>query len=201
MPDDTAAALQALIQQVTALTETVTEQQSTIDGIKKHNERLLDEKKDLQRKASQPVPPEVKAAMEKAGMEQHADGNWYPKGSTPNHSHTLSRAEARDPAKYRAAKAAAEQAGATLQITDDAPAEDNHRRLSRTETDTTLKTRLVKDEDRRIAYLRRDDMKDAAQYRHLRSDGFTVQSWDQASDLPDHMQTKLALMEKAHEVD
>lgn len=195
MTTDTNAALQALIQQVSKLTETVEAQQSSIDGMKKHNDRLLDQIKDGKRASS----PEVKAQMENAGMVQGGDGNWYPKGAQPNHEHTLSRADARDPAKYQAAKKAAEDAGATLRIRDDNPTEDNHRRTSRTETDTTLKTRLVKDEDRKVAYLRRDDMRDTRQYQTLRSEGFTVQSWDQATDLPDHMQRKLQLMEKAHE--
>jgi len=191
MPDDTAAALQALIKQVSTLTETVTSQQETIDGMKQHNDRLLDQIKDNKRKSA--IPP----ASIPPGMVQGADGNWYPKDTNPTHS--LTRDEARDPQKYRAAKAAAEKAGATLAITDDSPADDNHRRNTRTPTDTTLKTRLVKDEDQRIAYLRRDDMKDARQYQNLRQAGFVVKSWDTAQDLPDHMQRKLQLMEKADE--
>lgn len=193
MPDDTNAALQALIKQVSTLTETVTSQQTQLDGIRKHNERLLDQVKDNKRKSAFPpnsIPP---------GMVLGEDGNWYPKDTNPTHS--LSRTDARDPAKYHAAKKKAQEAGATLTITDDAPAEDNHRRNTRTPTDTTLKTRLVKDEDRKVAYLRRDDMKDAAQYRRLRAEGFVVQSWDTKQDLPEHMQRKLQLMEKAHESD
>lgn len=186
MADDTAAALQALIQQVTALTETVESQQSTIDGIKKHNERLLDKVKDDKR--ANPPP----------GMERGPDGNFYMKGTRPTHS--LTREEARDPQKYRAAKAAAEKAGATLAIVDNTPAEDNHRR-ARPTPDQTLKTRLVKDEDQKVAYLHRDDMRNSRQYRNLRRAGFTVQSFDSADDLPQHMQTKLALMEKSHESD
>lgn len=193
MADDTTQALQALIKQVSTLTETVQTQQEALDGIKKHNERLLDQVKDDKRKSAF-APSAIPA-----GMVQGEDGNWYPKDTNPNHS--LTRQEARDPAKYRAAKAAAEKAGATLTITDDNPSTDNHRRDTRTPTDTTLKTRLVKDEDRKVAYLRRDDMRDAAQYRNLRADGFTVQSWDTQEDLPEHMQRKLQLMEKAHESD
>ena len=41
MPDDTTAALQALMQQVTKLTETVTAQQKRMDDLYAHNGRLL----------------------------------------------------------------------------------------------------------------------------------------------------------------
>jgi len=50
--------------------------------------------------------------------------------------------------------------------------------------------------------MRRDVMRtDQRQYRQLRADGFTVEQWDNANDLPQHMQTKLALMEKANAPD
>ena len=49
--------------------------------------------------------------------------------------------------------------------------------------------------------MRRDAMSDTRQYQRLRADGFTVQSWNQPDDLPQHMQTKLALMEKANDAD
>ncbi|MGR3792760.1 hypothetical protein [Vannielia sp. SX4] len=167
MPDDTNTAIKALIKQVSTLTETVTAQQSTIDGIKQHNDRLLDQIKDNKRATQNPAFP---PASIPPGMVQGEDGNWYPKNANPTHS--LSRSDARDPVKYHSAKKAAQWAGATLTITDDAPTLDNHRRNTRTPIDTSLKTRLVKDEDRQVAYLRRDDMKDARQYQTLRREGF-----------------------------
>ncbi len=196
--DDTAVALHALIKQVGALTETIGEQQKRLDSLHDQNTRILDQKKDLQRKLEAAPTKELIEQMEKAGFELGPEGrDWYPNGTRPTHS--LTRAEARDPIKYRAAKEAAAKAGATLQIADPDGAEDQHRRDRRKPTDATLKTRLVKDEDRRVAYLCRDDMKDARQYQGLRNQGFTVQSWDTADDLPQHMQTKLRLMEQAHD--
>ncbi len=47
--------------------------------------------------------------------------------------------------------------------------------------------------------MRRDAMTDPRQYQRLRADGMTVQQWSNADDLPQHMQTKLALMEKAND--
>lgn len=194
MADDTSAALKALIQQVSALTETVGAQQKKLEGLHDFNARVLDEKKDLQRRLEQQT--ETDKQLEGMGYERAADGNYYPKGTKP--AHTLTRAEARDPAKYRAAKEAAAKIGATLEIVDPDKADDNHRRGRGNVATTT--TTVIKDEDQRVAYMRRDVMgSDPRQYQRLRAEGMTVKSWDQPDDLPQHMQTKLALMEKSND--
>ena len=194
MADDTSAALKALIQQVSALTETVGAQQKKLDGLRDFNTRILDEKKDMQRRLEQQT--ETDKQLADMGYERASDGNYYPKGTKP--AHTLTRAEARDPAKYRAAKEAAAKIGATLEIVDPDKPDDTHRR-GRGNVATTTAT-IIKDEDQRVAYMRRDVMgTDPRQYRQLRADGFTVEQWSNADDLPQHMQTKLALMEKSHD--
>lgn len=194
MADDTSAALKALIQQVSALTETVGAQQKKLDGLRDFNTRILDEKKDMQRRLEQQT--ETDKQLADMGYERAADGNYYPKGTKP--AHTLTRAEARDPAKYRAAKEAAAKIGATLEIVDPGKADDAHRRGRGNVATTT--TTIIKDEDQRVAYMRRDVMgSDPRQYQRLRAEGMTVKSWDQPDDLPQHMQTKLALMEKSHD--
>lgn len=194
MADDTSAALKALIQQVSALTETVGAQQKKLDGLHDFNARVLDEKKDLQRRLEQQT--ETDKQLADMGYERAPDGNYYPKGTKP--AHTLTRAEARDPAKYRAAKEAAAKIGATLEIVDPDKPEDAHRRGRGNVATTT--TTVIKDEDQRVAYMRRDVMgADPRQYQRLRAEGMTVKSWDQPDDLPQHMQTKLALMEKSHD--
>lgn len=203
MADETTAAIQALIKQVGALTETVEKQNTQIDdqntrldGLHEFNGRVLDQKKDLERKFK--ASPETIADMAKMGYEPGKDGNWYPKGTQP--SHCLTREEARDPQKYRTAKEAAAKAGATLTIVDPDKPDDTHRRASRSEIDASLKTTLIRDDDQKVAYMRRDVMaSDARQYRQLRADGMTVQQWSNADDLPQHMQTKLALMEKSND--
>ena len=198
MSDDTTAALQALIKQVETLTTTVTDQQKRMDSLHDFNGRVLDEKKDMQRQLEKQAAADKKWAG--MGYERGPDGNYYPEGTSPKHS--LTREEARDPARYRAAKEAAAKAGAVLQIVDPEKAKDSHRRSSRTETDTSLATTIIRDADQKIAYMRRDVMgSDTRQYRQLRADGFNVQSWDNADDLPQHMQTKLSLMEKANAAD
>ena len=206
MAEDSTAAIQALIKQVSALTETVekqnkqiNDQNTRLDNLHEFNGSVLDEKKDLERKSKPPTAEKI-AEMASMGLELGSDGNWYRKGAEPKHQ--LTRAEARDPGKYREAKAKAEAAGATLQIVDPQAADDTHRRSSRTETDTSLSTTVVHDDGRKVAYMRRDVMRtDQRQYHQLRADGFTVEQWDNANDLPQHMQTKLALMEKANAPD
>ncbi|MCR9147776.1 MAG: hypothetical protein NXH74_11325 [Rhodobacteraceae bacterium] len=194
MADDTSAALKALIQQVSALTETVGAQQKKLDGLRDFNTRILDEKKDMQRRLEQQT--ETDKQLADMGYERAADGNYYPKGTKP--AHTLTRAEARDPAKYRAAKEAAAKIGATLEIVDPDKADDTHRRGRGNVATTT--TTIIKDDDQKVAYMRRDVMgADPRQYQRLRAEGMTVKSWDQPDDLPQHMQTKLALMEKSHD--
>lgn len=194
MADDTSAALKALIQQVSALTETVGAQQKKLEGLHDFNARVLDEKKDLQRQLEQKT--ETDKQLADMGYERAADGNYYPKGTKP--AHTLTRAEARDPAKYRAAKEAAAKIGATLEIVDPDKADDSHRRGRGNVATTT--TTVIKDDDQKVAYMRRDVMgADPRQYQRLRAEGMTVKSWDQPDDLPQHMQTKLALMEKSHD--
>lgn len=193
MTDDTNTAIQALIQQVSKLTETVDAQAKRLDNLHDFNGRILNEKKDLQRRLQSDKSKDAEREMAAMGYARGDDGNWYPTGVRPEHS--LTRAEARDPSKYRAAKEAAAKAGATLTIIDPDARQDAHRRPRPDIANT--KTTLLRDEDHRVAYVRRDAMSDTRQYQRLRADGFTVQSWNAPGDLPQHMQTKLALMEKA----
>lgn len=194
MADDTTTAIHALLTQVKALTETVEKQQSQLNGVRDFNTRILDEKKDMQRQLEEQAVSDKKWAD--MGFERGPDGNYYPEGTRPKHS--LTREEARDPKKYRAAKDAATKAGAQLSIFDPEDNDDSDQGGRPAVKSTT--TSVVKDRDQRIAYMRRDVMgSDTRQYQLLRADGFTVQSWDHPEDLPKHMQTKLALMEKSHD--
>lgn len=198
MTTPTDAAIAALLKQVQTLTETVTAQSKRLDDLHEFNTKILDEKKDAKRAldaAQSNMTPEQIANLQSMGFEKADDGNWYPAGSRG--AHEITRADARDPAKYRAAKLAAERAGKTLSIIDPTAAEDTHRR-PRADVDTALRTTLVRDDHERVAYMRRDAMQsDPRAYQRLRAEGFTVQQWSTTDDLPQHMQTKLALMEKS----
>lgn len=187
MSDDTTAALQALMQQVTQLTDTVTAQQKRMDDLYAHNGRLLDKVMDTKRSNATKTD---EAAMNKLGFERGKDGNWYPHGTRP--AHVLTRAEARDPVKYRAAKEAAAAVGATLEISDPDAPEDRHR-AGRGDIATT-QTTVIKDDDARRVYVRRDVLGSSefrAQYQRLRNDGYMPVSWDQPDELPAHLQDQI----------
>jgi len=203
MADDTTAALQALMQQVQTLTNTVTDQQKRMDDLYAHNGRLLDKVMDGKREQASPKKTLIDVVNEEtrerkmraANLEKDADGNWYPVGVRPAHS--LTREEARDPAKYRAAKEAAQKAGVTLTVIDDGNGDPT--RQPRAQVANT-RTSVIKDDDTKRAYIRQDlfgTPEFQEQYKQLRANGYTPVSWAQTDDLPQHMQTKHRMMENA----
>lgn len=189
MPDDTAIALQALLKQMHALTDKVEAQDKRLDDLHKFNGRLLDEKKDLERKqtASPPNPADpatdakinrlAEAGLSRVGNEWRRDGK---------PAHIITREQARDPKTYQIAKLAAEMSGQTVQIERGDDATDPHRR-GRGEVDTTAQ-KVIFDRDNNRAYMRRDVMaKDRSQYRALRNQNIIVESFDTLDDLPEHL--------------
>ncbi|MCA0205153.1 MAG: hypothetical protein LCH92_12480 [Proteobacteria bacterium] len=207
MPEnDTTAALQALLKQVTALTETVTAQQKRLDDLHAFNGRILDEAKDLKREKKsllQTLEEQQRdRALESANFTRDADGNLRLNTSTLP-AHTISRADARDPAKYRAAKEAAAKAGLPLKIADDR--DDPTRRNTHSATAIAqTKTISLDDDHHRIRYVRADhNTGHGIVQRRLEAErlGLRVQTWRTPDDLPEHMQAKLHLMEKAHDAD
>ncbi|UXX82073.1 hypothetical protein [Roseovarius pelagicus] len=209
MPDDTTAALQALMQQVQTLTETVTDQAKRLDDLHAFNSRVLDEKKDVQRQleAAKNEPPKKtlidvvneetrERKMRAANLEKDADGNWYPKGVRPAHS--LTREDARDPRKYAVAKEAAQKAGATLTVIDDG--DDPTIRNTGQGDVVQSKTFTFDDTHERVRYIRADmETGKGIVGRRMRAeqDGYTIKTFRTADDLPPHARTKFELMEKA----
>ncbi|WP_295508746.1 hypothetical protein [uncultured Sulfitobacter sp.] len=206
MPDDTTAALQALMQQVTKLTETVTDQAKRLDDLHAFNSRVLDEKKDVQRQLDAQPPKKTlidvvneetrERKMRAANLEKGDDGNWYPKGVRPAHS--LTREDARDPRKYAAAKEAAQKAGATLTVIDDG--DDPTIRNTGQGDVVQSKTFTFDDTHERVRYIRADmETGKGIVGRRMRAeqDGYTIKTFRTADDLPPHARTKFELMEKA----
>lgn len=207
MPDDTTAALQALMQQVQTLTTTVTDQAKRLDDLHTFNSRVLDEKKDVQRQLDAQTPKKKtlvdiideethQRKMHAAGLEQDANGDWYPKGVRPPHS--LTREDARDPAKYRAAKEAAEQAGTTLTVIS-GDGDVTTRNTSRP-TVTPTKTFTFDDTHERVRYVRADmQTGNGIVNRRMQTDkeGYTIKTFHSPDELPAHARTKFDLMERA----
>jgi hypothetical protein len=195
-----------LLQQVTALTETVTAQAKRLDDLHAFNSRILDEKKDAQRKANFLEDHLAKEARKRElavkGLKETEDGRVV-LDSSELPAHTISRADARDPVLYRAAKEAAAKAGVPLRIADDR--DDPTRRNTHAAPDIAqTKTISLDDDHHRIRYVRADHQTGSGiVQRRLEAErqGFKVQTWRTPDDLPEHMQAKLHLMEKAHEAD
>jgi len=206
MPDDTTAALQALLQQVAKLTETVTDQQKRMDDLHAHNGRLLDKVMDTKRENAAPAPKKTlidivdeeihERTMRAANLEKDADGNWYPQGVKPKHS--LTREEARDPRKYAAAKEAAAKAGATLTVVNG----NDDPTIRNTGKGNVVQSKVFTFDDthERVRYIRADmETGKGIVGRRMQAekDGFRTQTFRTADDLPPHARTKFDLMEKA----
>ena len=206
MPDDTTAAIQALIQQVAALTDTVQKQQADLEGIRKHNTRLLDEVKDAKRAASEPTFIERMEAQERArkleslNLVQNPDGTTRlatSKGDKGN-AYVLSREDARNPAKYREAKAAAAARGVPLRIQDDGI--DPSYRNSGKPVVAEFKTPFFDDRHEMIRWVHSSHQTgEGLVQRRLAAEreGFKVRTFHTLDDLPEHARTKFEMMEAA----
>lgn len=205
MPDDTTAALQALMQQVTKLTETVTEQSKRLDSLHDFNSRVLDEKKDMQRQLDAAKKKSIvdivaeetqERKMRAAGLEKDADGNWYPKGIRPKHA--ITREDARDPRKYAAAKEAAAKDGTTVTVID-GDVDPTIRNTGKREV-IQSKTFTFDDDHERVRWVRADmETGKGIVQRRMRAeqDGYTIKTFHTLDDLPQHARTKFELMERA----
>ena len=207
MPDDTSVALKALIEQVSALTATVTKQQADLDGIREHNTRLLDEVKDAKR-AAKPAPDIFDRLEQEERDRKRASLNLVtqPDGSVRlgkgNGDHgnavVLSREAARNPSQYREAKAAAAARGVPLRIAEDGE-DPTTRNNARPEVmKSTVFT--FDDSHERIRYVRADMQSGAGLVdRRLAAEreGFKVRTFASLDDLPGHARRKFELMEAA----
>lgn len=214
MPDDTTAALQALIAQVQTLTTTVTDQQKRMDGLHTQNTRLLDQVKDAKRKQQPtpiPAPKQTPNTLEQhldaerdrrdldaVGMARGPDGKVYLQSGSSPAPHVLTREQARDPRAYRAAKEAAAAAGVELRVASERI--DPTTRNTGRDPVMSSKTITFDDTHERIRYIRADmNTGSGLVNRRMQAerDGYKVRSFSSLDDLPDHARTKFNLMEKA----
>lgn len=206
MPDDTTAAIQALIQQVSALTETVQAQQAKIDDMKA---RVIDEKKDAVREKdtalasvdkllAQLEAQDRERALKNAGFSRDAEGKLMLGGSQSAPGTYISRQDARDPVKYREAKAKAEASGLPLRIIDEG--EDPTRRNTGQPDIMKSTVFTFDDEHERVRYVRSDmQTGNGLVQRRLAAEreGYTVKTFRNLDDLPPHAARKFSLMEQA----
>lgn len=204
--DPTTAAIQALIQQVTALTETVQTQQKHIAALKGD---FMDEKKDALRAKdtalssvdkllAQLEAQDRERALKNAGFSRDAEGKLMLGGASTDQRVVIDRASARDPVKYREAKARAEAAGVPLHVSDDA--EDPTRRNTGKREVVPTSVFTFDDTHERVRWLRADmQVGTGIVQRRLAAEreGFTVKTFYSPDDLPPHARTKFDLMERA----
>lgn len=203
MPDDTTAAIQALIKQVATLTETVQKQDEIIRGVKDHNDRLLDKVKDDKRTAPDFVAiaetAEKERRMRANGFVPNEDGSWRI-GSGPGADGpaiVLTREQARNRATYLEAQTRADARGVALRIASDD--EEPTKRYTRTAI-VQSKTLTFDDKHNGIRYVRADiHSGNGNVHREIAAEreGLKLRTFRTLDDLPAHARQKFQLMEAA----
>jgi hypothetical protein len=195
MPDDTTAAIQALIQQVATLTETVQKQDEIIRGVKDHNDRLLDKVKDDKRTniVAIAAKQEKERQMRADGFVPNGDGTWRLASGPGDKGGTiiLTREQARDPQTYREAKARANAQGVPLRIASDG--QDPTMRNNAKAPIIQSKTFTFDDTHDGIRYVRQDmHTGNGMVQRQLAAEreGFKLRSFRTPDDLPAHARQK-----------
>lgn len=206
MPDDTTAAIKALIEQVAALTETVQKQDALIKGVRDHNVRLLDEVKDAKR-AAQPasildvVEQERRdRAAANANLVRNPDGSMRLASGAGDHGNAvvLTREAARNPAAYREARALAESRGVPLRIASDG--DDPTTRNTGKAAVAEFKTPSFDDRHEMIRWVHAAHQTgEGLVNRRLAAEreGFKVRTFNTLDDLPFHARQKFQMMEGA----
>lgn len=205
MPDDdTATALKALLHQVAELTAIVQKQDDAIKSVRNHNVRLLDEVKDARRAAQEPTfiermeQQERERKLASLNLVQNPDGTTRLKSGPGDagNAHVLSREDARDPQKYREAKAAAAARGVPLRI-ESGEQDPTMRNNDRAQV-VPSKVFTFDDRHEMVRWLRAD-MQTASGLVNRRlaaeRDGFTVKTFNGPDDLPAHARDQFAQLE------
>lgn len=198
MSDQNTAAIQALIQQMTTIGE-------RLDGLAKHNERLLDQvmatKKETPKDKPDNLTPDQWAALSKKiadGMKPDTTSDFRKEGDPVQ----ITRSDALDTVKYRQAQQAAQKAAVPLEIVDDRnPDGDKLPPNSVYKEVDTSAIDMLQDDAQKVRYVRQDIAYGGAGYVQnsmaAEREGFKLRTFNDKDDLPQHMQTKLELMARA----
>lgn len=185
-----------------ALQEMIAE---TVEGLRNKNSELIDREKKAKSERDDALA-RADAALANLNKVLEASERIHPSKPTlpdNNGQFSMSRQDARDPTKYREMRARAEKAGKTVTVVDDGEG-DRHWRNAPTAVERTAvaqtHTITIDDTHHKVRYVRADHQTgNGIVQRRLDAEreGYRIETWRQPTDLPQHMQTKLALMEKA----
>lgn len=211
MPDDTTAAIQALIQQVATLTAIVQKQDEAIQGVKDHNARLLDQVKDTKRAKMEGTVADTDDArlnryfeeQEKKLREHKAfmagitgAGQSDAPRATGGPDIILTREQARNRQTYQEAEARAKARGVQLRV---APETVQSWRNNKTPIVQT-KTISFDDTHDGIRWVRADMHSGAGNVNRQMAaerEGLKLRTFRTVDDLPAHARQKFELMEAA----
>lgn len=207
MADDVTTALQALMQQVTALTEKVDAVTTANDKLTANNQKLTDELKDAQRDPHAAYFERSRKETEERelkslGIVRDPDGKLR-LGSNPTDGLVLTREEARDPVRYKEAKAMAAEKGVALRVVDP---DARDQALRNTTKDNVVQSKVFTFDDthERVRYIRSDMNTGTGivdRHRQAERDGFKVRTFRTPDDLPPHARQKFVMMERAANVE
>ncbi|MEO0344117.1 MAG: hypothetical protein AAF198_11840 [Pseudomonadota bacterium] len=200
MTDQTAAALQVLIQQVTALTEKVDAQDKKYDDVYEMNADLLTKLKG----PKDPDAPKTPTAADYAALLKKLE---TPKIEAPYRKEgdpvQITRTEALDPFKYTQAQNLAKEQNVQLEIVDDREgAGEPIPQHAKKDVDTSA-IDMLEDTAQKVRYVRHDIAMGGQGFVQnsmaAERDGYTLRTFKDATDLPQHMAQKLDLMARAAE--
>lgn len=222
MPDDTTSAIQALITQVSALTETVQAQDQRLIDLYKHNGRLLDKAMDDKRVAEirthdrngKPFDAGYSAAAEdrqiaweqaQADKQVAADKakvetqNAAQTKALVDGAHYISRDDARNSALYRQAKETAARAGVQLRVGSNAEFTDMAvLPIDQSDQVQPSSVDMFEDNLNGVRWVRADLHKGSGNVRRAldaERKGLRLKTFTTINDLPENIRPKLALVE------
>lgn len=211
MPDDTTAAIKALIQQVAALTAIVQKQDEAIQGVKDHNARLLDQVKDSKRSKMDGTVADTDDARLNRYFEEHekkirehkafmagvtGTGQSDAPRPTGGPDIILTREQARQRATYQEAQALATARGVQLRV---APETVQSWRKEKSPI-VHSKTFSFDDTHDCVRWVRADMHSGAGNVNRQMAaerEGLKLRTFRTLDDLPAHARQKFELMEAA----
>lgn len=211
MPEDTTAAIKALIQQVASLTAIVQKQDEAIQGVKDHNARLLDQVKDTKRAKMDGTVADTDDARLNRYFEEHektirehkafmagvtSTGQSDAPRATGGPDIILTREQARHRATYQEAQALATARGVQLRVAPETVQSWRKEKSSIVQS----KTFSFDDTHDGVRWVRADMHSGAGNVNRQMAaerEGLKLRTFRSLDDLPAHARQKFELMEAA----